>query len=87
MRYGSAWAECDICGEEYPQSEMVRHYKTGRLVDVLCADELNADDYREVAIIRAEELIGSEQIIPAQGQQAAVGYGDYAYGDQDFGDP
>ena len=38
------WAECYLCGLDFPQSTMVRHYRTKKLVDVKCADERTHTD-------------------------------------------
>lgn len=40
-------SQCYICGLDFYESEMVKHYKSGRLVDAACADEPGASDYLE----------------------------------------
>ena len=60
-RKHSRWGECYICGFDFPIGEMVRHYKTRRLVDKECADELSFSDYKETQIIPAETRETSEQ--------------------------
>ena len=79
-RSGGPWSECFICGEDYPESEMVRYKSTGiaagRLVDILCADEMDASDFRETQILPTEGTKRSERPVADQGQQGLA---------QDFG--
>ena len=69
---GRVRAECFICGLDFYQDEMVRHYKLGRLVDVGCDDEISHTDYYEIYLRnRGEERIQrSEQPVPFQGEVA-----------------
>lgn len=73
MRYHCPWAECYICGEEWPQSKMVRHIRSGRLVDPGCDDELGYSDIRALSELPFEERNASENPIKDQG---GIGYDD-----------
>jgi|SRR5215467_6456978 len=71
----SSWAECGICGFDFPQNEMTRHYKYGFLVDVACADELNATDFLEtLRLPENERPFPTEQRVPDQGPVVDVGF-------------
>jgi hypothetical protein len=64
----SSWAECAICGFDFPQIEMVRHYKFGVLVDLACADELAHSDYMEsLRLPENERPYPTQQRVPDQG--------------------
>lgn len=62
-----------MCGEEWPQSLMVRHIRLGRLVDPGCDDELGYSDLRALLDIPVEERQSSENPIENQG---GFGYDD-----------
>lgn len=64
---GEPWAECDICGLDFPQSKLVRHYKTKKLVDVKCADEMTHSDYMELVERPVENEVRTIQPVPDQG--------------------
>jgi hypothetical protein len=64
------WTECYICGLDFPTYEMVRHYKSRKLVDRTCADAKGHQDYIEEMIIPAEHIEPSEQPVSDQGQAA-----------------
>jgi hypothetical protein len=64
----SSWAECAICGLDFPQNEMVRHYKFKVLVDLACADELAHSDYMEsLRLPENERPNPTQQRVPDQG--------------------
>ena len=87
-QYHEPWADCDICGFTRPQSQLQRHYLTGRLVDAKCADQPGADDYRRWARQRAEARRHSEQPVADQGTVGpGAGFGVTPFGDAPFGDP
>ena len=68
-RAGEAWAECGICGFDFPQSQMFKHYKYGFLVDVGCSDELAATDYMEtLRLPETERSRPTRQRVPDQGK-------------------
>ena len=46
-KYGEAWFECHICGFDYPLSQGMRHYRSKKLVDAKCVDQLSQIDYQE----------------------------------------
>ncbi len=65
----SSWAECAICGFDFPQTELVRHYKFGVLVDMACADELAHSDYMEaLRLPENERPYPTQQRVPDQGK-------------------
>jgi len=66
---GRISAECFICGLDFYQDEMTRHYKYNRLVDTKCADELNHDDYMMFLRLPEERRKYSEQPVSYQGEQ------------------
>lgn len=67
-RAKSSWAECAICGLDFPQTEMVRHYKYGSLVDLPCADALAHSDYMEsLRLPENERPNPTQQRVPQQG--------------------
>lgn len=67
-RAKSSWAECAICGFDFPQTEMVRHYKFKALVDLRCADELAHSDYLEqLRLPENERPDMTQQQVPDQG--------------------
>lgn len=68
--YGEPWAECWLCGFDYPQSQLVRHYKSRKLVDRKCADEMSQSDYLEFWARRQQEQDMSEQPVADQGEVA-----------------
>lgn len=57
-------SECSICGNDFYESDMVRHYKTNRLVDRLCADEPGASDYLEKMRRPVEHQKRAKQPVP-----------------------
>ena len=65
----SLWSECYICGLDFPEEEMVRHYKTKRLVDAKCADDPSHTDYMNWMNRRTEERRHAEQPVAFQGEQ------------------
>jgi hypothetical protein len=71
----SSWAECAICGLDFPQTEMVRHYKFGVLVDVSCADQLAHSDYMEsLRLPENERPNPTLQRVPDQGPVDDIGF-------------
>ena len=68
--YGEPWVECAICGFDFPQSQMTRHYKSKRLVDRKCADERPWSEYINRTKPQPEDGRTSEQPVSGQG-----GYG------------
>jgi hypothetical protein len=64
---GRIRAECFICGLDFYQDEMVRHYRFGRLVDMHCADEMTHDDYMSTLELPEERRRTSEQPVTCQG--------------------
>jgi hypothetical protein len=65
----SSWAECGICGFDFPQVDMTKHYKFGFLVDRECADELAHLDYMEhLRLPENERPNPTIQRVPDQGQ-------------------
>lgn len=64
MVIGEPVSECSICGLDFPESELQRHYKTGRLVDRLCADEPTASDYLEKIKRPVEKRRQAKQPVP-----------------------
>lgn len=76
-RKRSAWAECDICGEDHPVSEMVLHFRTKKLVDRRCADEKAQSDILRDQVLPVEEENVSLQPVRDQGQMENL------YEDQD----
>lgn len=76
-RYGECWGDCYICGFSFPRSQLMRHYKTRRLVDARCADEMSHADYLELHERRAEESCDLEQRVQGQGEvDANLGAGE-----------
>src|SRR5262252_9439256 len=68
-RARSSWFECAICGEDFPQTESMRHYKFGVLVDIGCADELAHSDYMEgLRLPENERPNPTKQRVPDQGK-------------------
>jgi len=64
----SSWFECGICGEDFPQTEAIRHYKFGVLVDAKCADELAFTDYYDdLRLPDTERPNPTMQRVPDQG--------------------
>lgn len=61
------WSECYICGEDHPESEMVRHVRLGKLVDKDCADQLGFADIKALMDLPYEERRQSEQPVRDQG--------------------
>lgn len=57
-------SECSICGLDFPESELQKHYRTGRLVDDLCADEPGATDYLEKLRRPVEHQKRARQRVP-----------------------
>jgi len=70
--YGEPWVDCGICGESYPRSVMVRHYKKGFLVDKLCADNVSHDDNMARLIRGRERPDPSEQVVRKQGPGGTI---------------
>ena len=64
---GRVRAECFICGLDFFQDEMVRHYRLGRLVDIHCADEMTHSDHMSLLVLREERHEVSEQPVACQG--------------------
>lgn len=58
-------SQCSICGNDFPESEMTRHYRTGRLVDPACADEMTASDYLAIYHRPREDRRRARQPVPA----------------------
>lgn len=77
---GGPWAECDRCGFEFPQAEMVRDYKTKKLVDQPCADERNHDDYMQELRRRQEGNDVTEQRVHNQGEYGIIPWFDTGAG-------
>jgi hypothetical protein len=83
-------SECHICGLSFFESDMVKHYRTGRLVDAKCADEPSWSDYRARWKGPVEERRMADQPVGDDGVEAGfqgVGFGDFLFGDQPYGDP
>jgi|SRR5215467_2304259 len=71
----SSWFECGICGEDYPQTEAIRHYKFGVLVDAKCADELAFTDYfDDLRLPENERPNPTRQRVPDQGPVVPQGF-------------
>ncbi len=70
--YREPWVDCAICGESYPRSQVVRHYKKGFLVDALCADDHSHDDNLARIIRGRERPDPSEQVVKKQGQGGTI---------------
>lgn len=66
-RMGEPWLECAICGNDFPRSQMRKHYRLGVYVDRLCADERTHEDNMEDVIRGDERQIPSEQPVKNQG--------------------
>ena len=71
---GRIRAECFICGLDFFQDEMVRHYKLGRLVDIHCADEMTHTDHMSLLILPIERNERSEQPVACQGVGESVNH-------------
>lgn len=71
---GEVWADCWICGFTYPMSQLVRHFKYKKLVDMDCADEMSQMD---ILAKRRRAPETSEQPVANQGQSPDL------YEDQD----
>lgn len=52
---GEPWFDCHICGFSYPVSDGMRHYKSRKLVDAKCADEMAQPDYQETYVQNRED--------------------------------
>lgn len=74
-------SECYICGLDFREEEMVRHYKTRRLVDVKCADEPTHTDYMSMLQIPPDQGRRAEQPVPFQGEQVVKGTGKWYNGE------
>lgn len=61
------WAECYICGEEWPQDEMVHHIILKQLVDKYCDDQMGFSDVKALVDIHVEDPDASERPIADQG--------------------
>lgn len=86
--YGEPHIECNICGFELPLSHAVRHYKTKKLVDRKCADEIGAYELRALTRIRSEDGANSPQPVSGQGEDGVnSGFGISPFGESPFGDP
>jgi hypothetical protein len=71
----SSWAECAICGFDFPQVEMTRHYKFGFLVDSECQDELAHLDYMDsLRLPDQERPYPTQQRVPDQGTVMTDGF-------------
>lgn len=70
---GQLRSECYICGLDFPEEEMVRHYKTKRLVDAKCADEPTHTDYMNWMHRPTEERRHAEQPVAFQGEIIEIG--------------
>lgn len=66
-RHGEPWFECYICGFDFPRSEAVRHYRSNRLVDSMCADEKTHSDYMSEMTPPRETPVETEQPVTCQG--------------------
>lgn len=64
------WSECYICGNDYPQGEMMRHKRLGRLVCHRCDDDLGFSDVKAMSDLPTEERKNSEQPVRDQGYVA-----------------
>ena len=71
---GEPWAECSICGLDFPQSELVRHYKSKKLVDNKCADVMTHSDNMELVERPIENENRTIQPVHNQGQDPSVPY-------------
>jgi hypothetical protein len=76
---GRIRAECFVCGLDFYQDEMVRHYKSGKLVDINCADDISHTDHYAMLwqYRRPEERQRSEQPVSFQGEVPREGDGWY----------
>lgn len=80
------WAECYICGEEWPQDEMVRHVILNQLVDKYCDDEMGFSDVKALTDTPVEDPESSERPIASQGYAGhGRGYGGGGYGSEGYG--
>lgn len=64
------WSECYICGEDYPEDEMVRHKRFDKLVDRRCDDDLGFSDIKAMMDLPSEEARNAEQPVRDQGYVA-----------------
>ena len=69
-------SQCNICGLDFPESELMRHYRTGRLVDRLCNDERTASDNLAILKRPNESRRRAKQPVPSSeessGQETVV---------------
>lgn len=87
-RYGEPWSECDLCGFAFPESQMMRHYRTGRLVDAKCDDRPSWSDRLRTQDLPRERTRLAEQRVSDQGSVGpGFGYGVGPYGQTPYGDP
>lgn len=63
------WSECYICGLDFPEDQLVRHYKTLKLVDVGCNDEPTHSDWMSWTVRPMNEAGRAEQPVSGQGEQ------------------
>lgn len=86
--YHEPWIECSICGFEIPRSHAVRHYKTRKLVDAKCADQMDPADLRALVRTPMEGGDVSPQPVSDQGQDGySSGFGVGPFGETPFGSP
>jgi len=72
-RAKSSWFECGICGLDFPQTEAIRHYKFGVLVDIGCADDLAHSDYfQDLRLPENERPFPTQQRVPDQGKDPSI---------------
>jgi hypothetical protein len=63
-RVGEPWVECDICGFDFPKSQ-VRRDRRGRIVDAKCMDEKDHGEHMEDIQIPEEKGFGD----PIEGEE------------------
>ena len=87
---GEPYEECWICGFEFPQSQMTRHFKSKKLVDAKCADQPSYTDMLEFFRWPVERTESPEQPVSDEGALTEVGdilgFGDNPFGDMFWGD-
>lgn len=65
-------SQCNICGLDFPESELMRHYRTGRLVDRLCNDERTASDNLAILKRPNENRRRAKQPVPSSEESSGV---------------
>lgn len=77
-RYQEYWIECYICGFCFPEHEMVLNYKIKKLVDPVCDDQMNHDDFLEL-VVRGKERhdppVDGKICAESEGAEEAQGIG------------